>query len=94
MISRPSLVAPSGRAFVPISHDGALRHAFISSKLARAAHASRLDQPQTRQKIVKCSEYDEETTRRFAHHGYLAICANLYERKGGGSDANPDGVAA
>ena len=26
------------------------------------------------------SELYIETTRRFAHHGYLAICANLYER--------------
>jgi hypothetical protein len=32
--------------------------------------------------------------RRFAHHGYLAICANLYEREGGGNDGNPDDVAA
>ena len=40
------------------------------------------------------SEFYIETTRRFAHHGYLAICANLYEREGGGSDANPDDVAA
>ena len=39
------------------------------------------------------SEYYIETTRRFAHHGYLAICANLYERDGG-SDANPDDVGA
>ena len=29
------------------------------------------------------SEFYIETTRRFAHHGYLAICANLYERAGG-----------
>ena len=35
-----------------------------------------------------------ETTRRFAYHGYLAICANPYEREGGGNDANPDDVAA
>ena len=34
------------------------------------------------------SELYIETTRRFAHHGYLAICANLYEREGGGSDGN------
>src|ERR1043166_7313620 len=41
------------------------------------------------------SELYIETTRRFAHHGYLAICANLYQRgQGGGSDANPDDVAA
>ena len=40
------------------------------------------------------SEFYIETTRRFAHHGYLAICANLYEREGGGSDANPDDVGA
>src|SRR3954451_13530558 len=33
------------------------------------------------------SEFYIETTRRFAHHGYLAICANLYERAGEG---NPD----
>ena len=33
------------------------------------------------------SEFYIETTRRFAHHGYLAICANLYERAG---DGNPD----
>src|SRR6202007_47884 len=37
------------------------------------------------------SESYIETTRRFAHHGYLAICANLYERAGPG---NPDDVAA
>ena len=37
------------------------------------------------------SELYIETTRRFAHHGYLAICANLYERQGQG---NPDDVAA
>src|SRR5260370_40485186 len=35
------------------------------------------------------SELYIETTRRFAHHGYLAICANLYERPGEG---NPDYV--
>jgi len=33
-----------------------------------------------------------ETTRRFAHAGYLAICHNLYEREGGQN--NPDDVAA
>jgi carboxymethylenebutenolidase len=37
------------------------------------------------------SEFYIETTRRFAHHGYFAICANLYEREGQG---NPDDVAA
>ena len=37
------------------------------------------------------SEFYIETTRRFAHHGYQAICANLYEREGG--QANPDDVA-
>src|SRR5437879_3922498 len=37
------------------------------------------------------SDFYIETTRRFAHHGYLAICANLYERAGQG---NPDDVAA
>ena len=37
------------------------------------------------------SEFYIETTRRFAHHGYLAICANLYERAG---DGDPDDVAA
>ena len=30
------------------------------------------------------SEFYIETTRRFAHNGYLAICANLYERAGEG----------
>ena len=40
------------------------------------------------------SEFYIDTTRRFAHHGYLAICANLYEREGGGSDGDPDDVAA
>ena len=39
------------------------------------------------------SELYIETTRRFAHHGYIAICANLYHREGG-SEANPDDVAA
>ena len=39
------------------------------------------------------SEYYIDETRRFAHHGYIAICANLYERAGG-SDANPDDVGA
>ncbi|MFN3855266.1 MAG: dienelactone hydrolase family protein [Phreatobacter sp.] len=37
------------------------------------------------------SEFYIETTRRFAHHGYMAICANLYERAGPG---HPDDVAA
>ena len=36
--------------------------------------------------ISGLSEFYIETTRRFAHHGHLAICANLYEREGGGSD--------
>jgi carboxymethylenebutenolidase len=40
------------------------------------------------------SEFYIETTRRFAHHGYLAICADLYVREGRGSDGNPDDVAA
>src|SRR6267154_450897 len=33
----------------------------------------------------------DSMTRRLAHHGYLAICANLYERAGQG---DPDDVAA
>src|ERR1700743_563767 len=37
------------------------------------------------------SEFYIEPTRRCAHHGYMAICANLYERAGQG---NPDDVAA
>src|SRR5262249_20591842 len=37
------------------------------------------------------SELYIESTRRFAHHGFMAICANLYERAG---DGNPDDVAA
>src|SRR5215208_2186027 len=37
------------------------------------------------------SEFYIETTRRFAHHGYLAICATLSERAGVG---DPDDVAA
>ena len=37
------------------------------------------------------SEWYIEQTRKFAHFGYLAICANLYERSGHG---NPDDVAA
>jgi carboxymethylenebutenolidase len=37
------------------------------------------------------SEWYMEQTRKFAHHGYIAICANLYERAGLG---NPDDVAA
>ena len=37
------------------------------------------------------SEIYCEMTRKFAHNGYIAICANLYERSGQG---NPDDVAA
>ena len=37
------------------------------------------------------SELYIEMTRKFAHNGYMAICANLYERAGQG---NPDDVAA
>src|SRR4029453_2924499 len=40
------------------------------------------------------SELYIETTRRFAHHGYFAICANLYDRAGGGTDGNPGDVPA
>jgi carboxymethylenebutenolidase len=36
-------------------------------------------------------EWYRETTRRFAHHGYVAICPNLYSRFGHGA---PDDVAA
>lgn len=36
-------------------------------------------------------EWYKEITRRFAHHGYVAICPNLYFRFGHGS---PDDVAA
>jgi carboxymethylenebutenolidase len=36
-------------------------------------------------------EFYRETTRRFAQHGYAAICPNLYARAGGGT---PDDVAA
>jgi carboxymethylenebutenolidase len=36
-------------------------------------------------------EWYREITRRFAHHGYLAVCPNLYLRYGHGS---PDDVAA
>ena len=36
-------------------------------------------------------EWYREATRKFAHHGYLAISPNLYEREGSGS---PDDVAA
>lgn len=37
------------------------------------------------------SEFYIESTRRFAHHGFYAICANLYQRAG---DGDPDDVAA
>ncbi len=37
------------------------------------------------------SELYIEMARKFAHNGYIAICANLYERAGQG---NPDDVAA
>lgn len=36
-------------------------------------------------------EWSIETTRKFAHHGYNAICPNLYTRNGPGS---PDDAAA
>ena len=36
-------------------------------------------------------EWYREATRRFAHHGYLAICPNLYQRVGHGT---PEDVAA
>jgi len=36
-------------------------------------------------------EFYRETTRRFAHHGYLAISPNLYSREGHGT---PEDVAA
>ena len=36
-------------------------------------------------------EFNREMARRFAHHGYIAICPNLYERDGHGT---PEDVAA
>lgn len=36
-------------------------------------------------------EFYKETTRRYAHHGYLTLCPDLYCREGHGS---PDDVAA
>ena len=35
------------------------------------------------------SELYIETTRRLAHHGYMAICANLYQRAGDGGGVLP-----
>ncbi len=36
-------------------------------------------------------ELYKEFTRKFVHHGYIAICPDLYHREGNGS---PDDVAA
>ena len=36
-------------------------------------------------------EYNREMARRFAHHGYMAICPDLYQREGQGT---PEDVAA
>ncbi|HEV2413946.1 MAG TPA: dienelactone hydrolase family protein [Candidatus Dormibacteraeota bacterium] len=41
---------------------------------------------------VGWDEATKEITRRFAHHGYIAICPNLYAREG--ADLSPDDAAA
>jgi carboxymethylenebutenolidase len=38
-------------------------------------------------------EISRELTRRFAHHGYLAICPNIYERFGAGQPSEVAGRA-
>ena len=66
----------------------------ITAHVARPSSPSPLPGVVLVHHVPGWSEFYIETTRRFAHHGYLAICANLYEREGGGSDGNPDDVAA
>ena len=63
--------------------------AYVASHRSRPVSGCRADPPSP-----GWSELYIETTRRFAHHGYMAICANLYEREGGHTDGNPDDVAA
>lgn len=41
--------------------------------------------------VLGWGEYYHETTRKFAHHGYIAICPNLFQRDGHGV---PEDVAA
>lgn len=41
--------------------------------------------------VLGWGEYYHEMTRKFAHHGYLAICPNLFDRDG---DGVPEDVAA
>jgi hypothetical protein len=42
-------------------------------------------------RLERALHRDDASVRAYGH---LAICANLYEREGGGSDGNPDYVAA
>ncbi len=41
--------------------------------------------------ILGYSDWYHEATRTFAHHGYVALCPNLYHRRG---DGVPEDVAA
>jgi len=41
--------------------------------------------------VLGWGEWHHEATRKFAHHGYLAICPNLFDRDG---DGVPEDVAA
>ena len=64
----------------------------ITAYVARPAGSGRFPGVVLVHHLPGWSELYMETTRRLAHHGYLAICANLYEREGGGSGGNPDDV--
>lgn len=71
-------------------HGGAELEAYVAWPLEGAPHGGVVV-------IHHMPGYDEETkeiTRRFADHGYLALCPNLYSREGIGRDVAEAAAAA
>ena len=64
-------------------HNGDLIHAYMARPLGPGPFPGMV----LLHHALGWDEWYREATRRFAHHGYIAICPNLYDREGHGTRA-------
>ena len=69
-------------------HDGDVISAYMARPLGSAQYPGVI----VVHHLPGWDEATKEITRRFAHHGYAAVCPNLHFRDG--PDASPDDAAA
>jgi len=68
-------------------HNGDALHTYLARPLGPGPYPAML----LLHHMPGWDEWTKETARKFAYHGYIAICPNLYEREGHGT---PEDVAA